>query len=486
VDQSARTPGTSAEPDLSWWVQAVFGPWRERRGPRYERLATALVDAVEQDLVEPGARLPAERLLADALGVSRGTVVACLDRLTEAGVVRRVQGAGTFVAGRPGWAAGRSADAGAVGLRRRLAAGLETIDLARCVPAGVDHLPPLDWSRLTGETVGHGTDRRGIWLLRQRIAEHLTNRRGLPTVADQVLVVNGERAALELVLRTFTERATLVVGCPHDPDLGVHPEMPVATVPVDGAGLVPDALRRVLRRVGPASVLVAPDGHRPTGVVMPSARREAVVDATTRAGAVLIEDQRDADLVLDPDDRRSAPLAASSQEAIVLGSASSLLWAGFRVAWIRADGSALAALQARLPHVSEPPAIPAQLAVAALLDTIDDPWFTALRATLVERRDLLVRLIADRLPAFVVHPPAAGLSVWVDVPVVSADAFVHVASQHGVEVVGGTSMCRDGQHLGCVRLSFAEPLETLTLAVERLASAWVAHSEALATAPRSA
>jgi len=300
-----------------------------------------------------------------------------------------------------------------------------------------------------------------------------------------LLVVNGERAALDLVVGTFTDRATLVLGCPHDPALVLPPSVSVATVPVDGAGLVPDALRRVLRRVGPSVVMVAPDGHRPTGVVMPRARRDAVVEAAGRAGAVLIEDQRDADLVLDPGDLLE-PMAGSSSDAVVIGSASSLLWAGFRVAWIRADGDALAALQARLPHVSEPPAIPAQLAVAALLDTIDDAWLTVLRTTLVERRELLVRLIGDRLPAFAVHRPAAGLSVWVDVPVVSADAFVHVASQHGVEVVGGSSTCRDGRHLGFVRLSFAEPLETLTLGVERLASAWVAHSEALATAPRPA
>jgi len=361
------------------------------------------------------------------------------------------------------------------------------------VPAGIDHLPRVDWTAVMAETVGHGTDQRGIWALRHHIAEHLTRRRGLPTDADQVVVVNGERAALDLVVATFvTGRATLVVGCPHDPALPLDGALPVATVPVDGAGMVPDALRRVLRRVGPAVVLAAPHGHRPTGAVMPRARRAAVADAAARAGAVLVEDQRDADLVLDEDlvldadvdGGRAEPLPSPSGEHVVLGSASALLWAGYRVAWLRADGAALAALQGCLPGVSEPPAIPAQLAVAHLLGAIDDRWLDGLRATLVERRDLLVRLLRERFPAFTVHAPAVGLSVWVEVPVTSTDAFVHLASQHGVEIVGGRSTCRDGDHLGCVRISFAEPLETLRLGVERLASAWVEHSEALASAPR--
>ena len=31
--------------DLAWWSEAVFSGWRQRPGPRYQRLAEALLDA---------------------------------------------------------------------------------------------------------------------------------------------------------------------------------------------------------------------------------------------------------------------------------------------------------------------------------------------------------------------------------------------------------------------------------------------------------
>ena len=62
--------------DLSWWAEVVFAGWRNRPGPRYARLAAALLEAIDQQTLARGARLPAERTLAAVTGTSRGTVVA--------------------------------------------------------------------------------------------------------------------------------------------------------------------------------------------------------------------------------------------------------------------------------------------------------------------------------------------------------------------------------------------------------------------------
>ena len=43
-------------------------------------------------------RVPSENTLAQEYGVARGTAKKALDSLVEAGLVRRVQGRGTFVA----------------------------------------------------------------------------------------------------------------------------------------------------------------------------------------------------------------------------------------------------------------------------------------------------------------------------------------------------------------------------------------------------
>ena len=65
----------------------------------------SLVDATETALRErlapgrarPGDRLPPEKELAEALGVSRGTLRLALERLESNGEIVRRQGSGTFV-----------------------------------------------------------------------------------------------------------------------------------------------------------------------------------------------------------------------------------------------------------------------------------------------------------------------------------------------------------------------------------------------------
>src|SRR5215218_9127611 len=78
---------------------AALGVWDQRNGPRYVRLADAIQDAAHQDELSPGQRLPAERVLAEHLGVSRGTVVAAYQELADRGMVERRQGSGTRLVG---------------------------------------------------------------------------------------------------------------------------------------------------------------------------------------------------------------------------------------------------------------------------------------------------------------------------------------------------------------------------------------------------
>jgi hypothetical protein len=49
-----------------------------------------------------------------------------------------------------------------------------------------------------------------------------------------------------------------------------------------------------------------------------------------------------------------------------------------------------------------------------------------------------------------------------------------------VAVLPGAAACGCGRHRGFIRLSFAAQLDTLSLAVERLAAAWEVHAGNLA------
>lgn len=70
-----------------------------RSEPRHLRLRTALLEMFSHGYWGPGDRLPAERDIAQAIGLSLGTVQKSLAHLTTEGVLIRRQGHGTFVAG---------------------------------------------------------------------------------------------------------------------------------------------------------------------------------------------------------------------------------------------------------------------------------------------------------------------------------------------------------------------------------------------------
>src|SRR5215472_3626340 len=70
--------------------------------PLYQQIADQIIQAVQQEAVKPGERLPPIRRLADLLGVSPITVTQAYHALTQAGVAEGQIGRGTFILHSPG------------------------------------------------------------------------------------------------------------------------------------------------------------------------------------------------------------------------------------------------------------------------------------------------------------------------------------------------------------------------------------------------
>jgi DNA-binding GntR family transcriptional regulator len=56
-----------------------LGVWSAGQGSLQHKLVRALAEAIRKGAVHPGIRLPSERSLAQALSISRTTVVAAYD-----------------------------------------------------------------------------------------------------------------------------------------------------------------------------------------------------------------------------------------------------------------------------------------------------------------------------------------------------------------------------------------------------------------------
>ena len=74
---------------------SALGDWETGSGSAYRRLAGAIRGRAEAGGLPVGARLPAERSLAGALGVSRTTVVAAYELLRQDGWLESRRGSGS-------------------------------------------------------------------------------------------------------------------------------------------------------------------------------------------------------------------------------------------------------------------------------------------------------------------------------------------------------------------------------------------------------
>jgi len=68
--------------------------------------------------------------------------------------------------------------------------------------------------------------------------------------------------------------------------------------------------------------------------------------------------------------------------------------------------------------------------------------------------------------------PAGGLSLWVEIPGVTAERFAAVAARHGVIVGTPGSVTVGGNDHHHLRLSFNPPVGVIDAATERLGQAW--------------
>jgi GntR family transcriptional regulator/MocR family aminotransferase len=143
----------------------------------------------------------------------------------------------------------------------------------------------------SSESTGYGPP-SGYEPLRIAIKDYLSRARGISCDVDQIVIVSGSQQAFDLCARLLIDPGDgVVIEEPHYPGIS----LPFAAegaklipVPVDGDGLDPAKLPSPGTRM--RAICVSPCHQFPTGVVMPLARRMALLDWAQRSGAWVLED----------------------------------------------------------------------------------------------------------------------------------------------------------------------------------------------------
>ncbi len=440
------------------------------RSPAYAGLADALRLLIGDGRIALGTRLPSERELTDALGVSRTTVTRAYAALAEGGYAEARQGAGTFT--RVPGGRSRAHD-------RALLPGPDdgdAIDLncaAASAPPGIAAAYVNAVAELPAYLGGHGYFPAGLPRLQEAIASTYADR-GLPTDPEQIMVTPGALSATAIVARALTG--------PGDRVLVESPVYPNATQairqggaritgsPVDPEGWDLHAVAAALRQTSPRLAYLIPDFQNPTGHVMRDEQRAEYATHLRRTRTVAVVDEAHQALALEGQDM-PRPFAAYAPDTITIGSASKSFWGGLRLGWLRAPHARMEALtQSRLGLDLGAPVLE-QLVLTRLLAAPEE-ILAAHRTRLREQRDGLAAAVSRELPEWGYHLPRGGLALWCQLPAPAATAVVADAEARGVIVAPGPVFAAEGGLDHFVRIPWTRPVDELEAAARRLAESW--------------
>ncbi len=365
----------------------------------------------------------------------------------------------------------------------------EVISLAGGLP-DVGALP-VEWLRecadeilAAGPSVLQYSTTEGEPALRALIAQWESGWCGRVVPPDDVLVTSGSQQALDLLAKALVDPGDVVVTT--DPAyLGAlqalhlfQPRLIGIAEDEDGM-LVDDLAARLASGLRPKLVYLTPTFANPSGTTLPAARRIELAALGERYGFVIVED--DAYRQLHFDTPAPAPIGASSDRVVRLGSFSKVLSPGLRVGWVVAQpfirDALVRAKQATDLHTST---FTQRLLQAAAQDGPRlEAHLKQTRATYGERAEALVSALragfGDRLS---VPAPRGGMFCWARfVDDTNPDELLVAALERKVAFIPGSAFTvnRSGTPGGTVsgaRMCFATASpEQLREAVRRLVEA---------------
>jgi GntR family transcriptional regulator/MocR family aminotransferase len=267
-----------------------------------------MVQAIVEGRLSDGMRLPASRVLARDLGVSRNTVINVYDRLMIEGYAAPRRGHHFHVTHAAERSRPRSPAIAEQHYARHVAANWKGAEKANLADNDIvfDLLPgvpdtsvfPGDvWRRLCARAArSHRfgeqayAETQGREALRRAIAGHLSLSRAVACKPADIVVTGGTQPAVDLLCRVLVTPGETIVavedpGYPFAIRAFEKAGAQVVRVPVDAEGLVVAKLPDTVDLI-----LVAPSHQFPLGHVMSPDRRRELIAYAAASGALILED----------------------------------------------------------------------------------------------------------------------------------------------------------------------------------------------------
>jgi len=435
-------------------------------------LTKLLRDAVQRGALKPGELLPSSRLLAQALGVARGTVVEAFSQLLAEGVLEANLGDGTRVASSlPEIPATERRSKGpatkaTITLSDRAKkfvdvantlTPLPALPFAVSVPVGMA-APEDVWRRLGNKVRAKGAgapasydDPQGALVLRTAIAEYVRRSRSVHCSPEQVIITSGTQQGLYLCSQVLLEdgESTWV----EDPVYrglaaileSIDNRHKMVPVPVDEEGMDVAAGMRMADNA--KAVFVTPSHQYPLGMPMSMARRNALLAWARRKNAWIVEDDYDSELRY-----AGHPFPAmqglAPEQVIYLGTFSKILFPSLRIGYaIVPPGLEKAFIGARILMDRHPPTADQHVLATFMEEGHLERHIRRIRNVYAERRqqmmELLQRHIGSNLAWLQPSDQGAHISLWLDTRIDDI-AVARLALKKGVGVRAISPMFHSG------------------------------------------
>ena len=459
---------------------------REIKEPLYLQIRNQIRNLILSGDLPVGTRLPPERSLAGSLGVNRTTVSTAYNELAADGLVEGRVGLGTVVCPLPSaarsagddflpqslsWqeffhATGEQAREPLIRELMALCAQENVISLAGGVPAP-DLYPVERFAsavdkvlRQHGQALLQYCPTEGHLAFRETLTD-LAAKRGITTSPANILVLAGSQQGLDLIARALISPGDLVIiGVPSY--LGAIQIFRAAGarlvgVPVDQNGIRTDVLERVLTRYRPQLIYTLPTFQNPSGAVMDSERRQALLSLAQRYQIPILEDDPYGELYFDAPPPSPIKSFDSHGHVMYLSTFSKMLFPGIRIGWMVAPRPVIDHLASFKQHAD---LHSNTLAQWALGDFIQQGWLDehllVLREAYPRRYQSMMAALRKHVPwGLRWNEPKGGIYLWchLQAGLHSRDLLAE-AVKHRVAFVSGEAFHADGGGQDAFRLNF--------------------------------
>ena len=256
--------------------------------PRYLAIADILADDIRSGALSPGDRLPPQRRLAERLGVDFTTVARGYVEAQRRGLVESHVGRGSFVKASPkATRSSRAPRVQPVDLSMNLPPEPDDPALIARMQEGLaevarDIVPMLRYQGFGGSPADK--DAASAWL----------SRRALVPTQERIFVTPGAHAALLGILNVLTKPGDILLceelTYPGIRAIAAQLGVKLVGLPMDEAGVTPEALIDACKRFAPKGIYLNPTLQNPSTLTIPEARRGEIAKVARSFRLPIIED----------------------------------------------------------------------------------------------------------------------------------------------------------------------------------------------------